>query len=849
MINLYEVLDATNGQLLGVPAAQLFDSFSVDADSVSQGQMFVVTTTRSGDSHQFIAQAIANGATGVICTRPPECDTHGVSVVLVRDTVEALLLWSQYLLGRYGTKVIAVVGSAGKSTTADAISHLLASQGTVHCDLDSTYGRLSVPFALARLKPSDKFVVLKLNMVEAGDMAAFAQATQPDVVVVTHIDAHYSGTFASAQQIASEMLVLTDLLPPSGLVVLNYDDDLVRGLGATTRAAVKMCSTASFGADVMAYNLKLATDGTVFDLRLGNERHNDMKVSLLGKHHLSCLLAALCVGLHYQVPAEECLKILRQLPPLPGRLKSLAGRDGANIIDASYNATPQYTLHLLDWVQTAHHSAQRVFFIFGDMEHLGVNSTAGHRAVGHKASQIADVFITQGTQAGIAARAALDYGMAAKDIHACATIQDVLKTVENNYQFSADDLILITGGSSAHMHLITQTLLADDADKAQFTQQGRATQHLLSHPSRLTWVEVDYSAIANNVRLLKQMVGKNVTLMAVIKADAYGHGAVMTARTALANGAEYLGVSSVQEALVLRDSGITSPILAMNYTPPYMARQAIQHKITLTVFDVETARAYDRAALDVGTQANIHIKIDTGMGRLGVLPDELTAFFRHLLTMPNLNVEGIYTHFSSADMKTGYTEEQIETFKHVIRPLRDSAGYNVRYLHTANSAGTVAHPAAWFDMVRPGIAIYGMNPSDDVMLPVGFKPALTWKTLVAQVKTLPAGHPVGYGNTYITSASERVAVLPVGYGDGFRRGPQHAGTVLVHGRRAPILGRISMEKTIISLQDIPNVSVGDEVVLLGQQGDEQLTAEEIAQSIGTINYEVTCNALARLPRI
>jgi alanine racemase len=835
MINLYEILDATNGQLLGVPAAQLFESFSVDAETISQGQMFVVTSTRIGDSHQFIAQAIANGATGVICTHPPECNTHGVSVILVRDTVDALLLWAQYVLGRYGTKVIAVIGSAGKSTTVDAISRLLSTQGAVHCELDSAVGRLSVPFALARLKPSDKFVILKLNIMDVGDMAAFAQAAQPEAVVVTNIDPYHPGTFVSAQQVASEMRVLTDLLPPSGLAVLNYDDDLVRGLGATTRATVKMSSTASFGADVMAYNLKLGLDGTSFDLRFGGERRSNVSVVLLGKHQLSCLLSALSVGVHYGVPIDVGLGILADIQPLQGRLTSLEGQGGVHIIDASDTASPQYMLDLLDWVDSIRKKNQRVIFLFGDMDNLGSNAINGHRIVGRKAANVSHIFITQGAQAGIAARAALDYGMDSAYVHACATSQDVLKTLDNHYTLGEDDLILIAGGDSANMDFITQTFLANDANKQQLGKKNRhSDKRLLSHPTRLTWVEI---------------IGEHVTLMAVVKSDAYGHGAVMTARTALVNGAEYLGVSSLQEALILRDAGISAPILTLNYTPSYMARQAIQHDITLTVFDAETARAYNRAALDVGTVANVHVKVDTGLGRFGILPEFLTAFFRQLMTMQNLNVEGVYTHFSSADEKTGYTEQQLKTFKQAIKPLKETVGYNVRYLHTSNSAGTIAHPAARFDLVRPGIALYGMNPSASVPLPDGFQPAFTWKAMIAQVKTLPAGHPVGYGNTYITQTPERVGIIPVGYGDGFRRGPQPSGCVLVHGRRAPIIGRISMEKTVISLQNIPDVAIGDEVVILGQQGDERITADEIAQHIGTINYEVTCNALARLPRL
>lgn len=243
----------------------------------------------------------------------------------------------------------------------------------------------------------------------------------------------------------------------------------------------------------------------------------------------------------------------------------------------------------------------------------------------------------------------------------------------------------------------------------------------------------------------------------------------------------------------------------------------------------------------------VHVKIDSGMGRLGIFPEEAVHFFRYLNTLTNLEVEGIYTHFSSADDNLDYTEDQIENFNHAIRPLR-AAGINVKYIHASNSPATVRGINSNFNMVRPGLILYGLKPSDEAPLYEGMRPVMSWKTSVLQVKNFPAGHSIGYGNTYITRTDEKIAILPVGYADGLRRAPSTWEYVLINGQRAPIRGRISMEKTAVSVDHIEGVHAGDEVVLLGQQGEEEITAEMIAEWLGTINYEVVTSIIPRIPR-
>jgi Alr-MurF fusion protein len=555
------------------------------------------------------------------------------------------------------------------------------------------------------------------------------------------------------------------------------------------------------------------------------------------------------VGLHYDIPAADSLRALTELEPLPGRMRPLIGANGALLIDDTYKADTASTFSALDWLQTVvRRDGGRAIVVLGDMDVAGSAGQRGHRRAGQRASEFADALITLGAEASLGARAALDQGMEPRAVRTTYSTHDAVQSVLS-LELKSNDLVLLKGGAASRLDLVTGALLNDPADAVQLTYtQEMAALALTTRPNRPAWVEIDRDSLAHNVRRLKQFVGDAVTLFAVVKADAYGHGAVGVARTALQNGAEYLAVANIHEAIDLRDAGITAPILMMSYLPPEMARQAVQYDLTATVYDLEMARLYDAAARDQSAKLRVHVKVDTGMGRLGIMADKAISLFRNLVKLTHLEVEGVYTHFSTADDFDGaYVAEQGRRFRDILVPLRAS-GFQVRYIHACNSAGTLRGADWHFNAVRCGIAMYGLHPSAEVPVPADFRPVLTWKTVVAQVKTLPPRHPVGYGNTYVTTGEERVAVLPLGFADGFRRAPGHAGRVLIHGQYAPIRGRVSMEKTVVSVQAIPDVNIGDEVVIVGEQGSNRITAEDLADAWGTSNYEVVTAALARIPR-
>ena len=366
------------------------------------------------------------------------------------------------------------------------------------------------------------------------------------------------------------------------------------------------------------------------------------------------------------------------------------------------------------------------------------------------------------------------------------------------------------------------------------------------HPTRLI---IALDAIRHNLALIRRATGPRPRILAVVKANAYGHGALQVARTALEAGAAWCGVATLPEAIALRVGGIRAPILVLGFTPGALAREVIAHDLRVNVYDLAVAREFARAARAADTVIKAHVKLDTGMGRLGVTPAGARGFLETLQTLDGLVVEGAFTHFSSSESDPEKTREQNRLF------IEATHGFTL-LRHACNSAGTLGFPEAHHDMVRPGLALYGMSPwAPDAPPPqiealVGqLRPALRWRSEIASLKTLPDGALVGYNGRYRCDGERRVAVIPVGYGDGMRRTPSNAGHVLVRGVRAPILGTVCMDQCMLDVTHIPDATLGDEVVLLGSQGAERLTADEIAARTGTINYEVTTALLARAERV
>lgn len=374
--------------------------------------------------------------------------------------------------------------------------------------------------------------------------------------------------------------------------------------------------------------------------------------------------------------------------------------------------------------------------------------------------------------------------------------------------------------------------------------------------SFLNTVEISKKALVYNLKQFRKRVGKKVKIMAVVKANAYGHGIGEVAKIVSLNGGDWLGVNSLEEGMLLREEGITLPILILGYIPLTKIGEAVKNNLSFVVYNQRTIKKANQEAKKLGQEAKAHLKIETGTNRQGIKIKDVSSFTKFCLKQKNIFLEGIYTHYANIEdtLDPGFAMEQLEVFKKALQLIKE-VNIKIPIRHTACSAATILFDKTFFDLVRVGIGLYGLWPSPETKISaqekkikIDLHPVLTWKTKVAQIKEVPQGETISYGRTYRTGRKSKIAILPVGYWDGYDRRLSNSGRVLIGSQFAPVVGRVCMNMIMVDVTDIPKVEVEDEVVLLGKQGKNEITAEEIAQKVGTINYEIVTRINPELPR-
>ncbi len=373
---------------------------------------------------------------------------------------------------------------------------------------------------------------------------------------------------------------------------------------------------------------------------------------------------------------------------------------------------------------------------------------------------------------------------------------------------------------------------------------------------RPTWAEVDLGALDYNITQINKKINNNAKILAMVKADAYGHGAEEVVKTLLKQKSNsqasisMLGVALIEEGIQLRQAGFGDiPILILGSIYPFENfSQVVEYDLTPTICSLESAQFLSKIARASDKKVKVHIEIDTGMGRIGISSGSAFSLIEKVLELEYLEIEGIYTHFAAADSEPDFTEKQIDDFNKILKRL-DKADINIPLVHMANSAAMLKYKTSHFNLVRPGLAMYGLLPFPTALKYINLKPVFKLKTKVVYLKKVPIRTSISYGRTFITKRDSMIATIPVGYADGYNRLLSSKGEVLIQGKRAPVIGRVCMDMCMVDVTDISRVKIGDEVVLIGQQGKETILVEEIADKLGTISYEVVSMITKRVHRI
>lgn len=780
------------------------------------------------NGNDFAEEALSAGVSAVVVSRGDLFDRplpNGATVIQVSDTLKALQDLAAAYRARFTCPVIGITGSNGKTLVKEMLASILCKEIKTYRSPLSYNTQVGAALGLLGMRPDHQVAVIEAGISLPGEMDRLERMIRPDHGILTVISkAHIGGLGSLEQTLEEKRRLFKNLRENDSFLIINADDELSLSLRGRSPARV-----VTFGfsprADVRAEEVSsLPERGHQFRMRLFDA---DLNVTLPvpGKFNVLNALAAAAAASLFGASPKSIEEGLAEFHPSPMRLEIHTTVTGVTLINDTYNSDPASMKGALDVLAKVGRGRRKIA-ILSEMLDLGLHSREEHLAVGKDVvrSEV-DHLITVGENAALIGRTAALEGMSSRRIINTRSNNEAAAELEKI--MNRGDVVLFKGSRWFRLERIAKELVGSMG------------------PTRLM---VNLDAIAGNIKAVRSVVGDNVAIMPVVKSFGYGNDSIRTSKVALENGANYLAVAFPDEGTTLRENRVEAPILVFNVLFEEVDK-IVRYRLSSVVSSLELARALDGAARD-RKKIPVHIKVDTGMGRSGVWWEDAVPFIQEVACMRNLELEGIMTHFSSADdpASDDYTLSQIRSFEWLLEELK-RCGLRLRYVHAANTAALVRFPQTHYTMVRPGLGIYGLYPSEAVRSLIHLEQVITFSTKIAQIKEHPPGRCISYNRRFVTCRPCRIATLHVGYNDGYPRFQSNKGHVLVRGMRCPVVGTVCMDTIMIDVTDVPDARVGDEVVLIGRQGDGEILADEIATNGDTINYEIVCKISPRVTRV
>ncbi|CAM2067695.1 Alanine racemase [Sulfidibacter corallicola] len=788
--------------------------------------LFVALSGPNYRGETFLPEAARRGAVAAVVDRNriASVEEAPLPTIAVESPLRALQKLAQHHKALLGLDAVAITGSNGKTILKDFLAGLLTKRFLVQASPGSFNSQVGVALSLLGLRPGADLALIEAGISAVGEMQHLETMIAPRYGILTNIGlAHFEG-FGSRTKIASEKLELFRHLPENGWLLLPEEPLLTPELLSHIRCPIhrfgenpelpRLVDAVSLGEGRSGLSIRFP-DGSYHELRLA--------IDVSWREVFNTMLAGVCAAWLFGMTPVEIARAATHFGPPLNRLEMWKSSSGAILANDTYSADPISTRSCLELFDT--YPGKRKVFVFGGMKELGERSSYEHRIVGEELARKGVDVLLMLSDLGRETAKAFEKSRPGGRVFRFDDTRELLDFTESFAE--ENDLILVKGPREARLEQIV----------ARF--KGKLTQ---------TVYYINLSKIRDNALTFRNLLPPNGKLLVMLKAFAYGTDATYIARF-LQNHVDFFGVAYTKEALALRRGGVSNDILVQLVMIDDV-EEVVRLSLQPVLFDLDVARALEKAAARLNKKVKVHLKVDTGMGRFGVFPHEIGALAAAILEMPHLRIEGIMTHFSSADDPAAddFSHRQLALFHRALDEL-GALGIDPPLKHAAATAASARFPEARFNMTRIGLGIYGIYPSNSVAADIDLACPIALVSKIGSLKTYPPGYPISYNQRFTTERDSRIAFLPIGYHDGLSRAFSNQGYVMIRGRKAPIVGSICMDFTAIDVTDLPEIEVGEPVLIFGDWRGQHIRVEDLAELEGTIPYEVLCRLSDRIQRI
>jgi alanine racemase len=812
------------------PAQQTFNNISIDSRRISKNSIFFPLKGTQVDGHQFISEALMNGAVASVVSQD-WATSFEVNLqdrlITVKDPLEALHRLAGWWREQLSGKVVGVTGSNGKTIVKDALVHLLSEISLCSGSPDSFNSQIGVPLSVIRIPRTAEYVILEAGISGKNEMNRLEQIIRPDYGILTNIGRAHISAFGRREDIAEEKLKLFRNIKQEGWLLIPANDPV-----AEQAAKQVSCKIYRFGtpSDEIPYieHREMKTDGMQLVVRFPDGQTIDLLILTPSLEIVSDIEIAIDAAWLLGVKAEVIKESLSRYAPGTTRMEVWKSPAGFTLINDSCSSDPISVKAALNTLASMNQKGGKRIFVFGGMRELGAYAQEEHAQVGTLAAQSqVDTLVLVGQNEIAATEEAFQRTAPESRVIRCRHLEDVKENLLPDLQWG--DTVLVKGPRSMAITRVAREIMEAMA------------------PNRFN---IDLQSVNENINRFQHLIGQKTKILVMVKALGYGSDPTRLSLALQRMEVDYIGVSSADEGAALRKAGVDLPILVMMCSAEE-AEKITRHHLIPMIYSFEIIDSLAREARAQGKILDVHIEIDTGLNRLGVRPESVIKLAKEITETGSLRIIGAMTHFACADdpEKDDFTRLQISRFQKTVASLRE-IGLSDLICHAGATAGAARFPEAHFDMVRLGIGMYGIYPSEAVKKEIDLELAISLVSRIIEIRTLQKGDRVGYGGTFEVPADNyKVGVVPMGYHDGIPFVLANKGSVLVNGKTAPIIGRISMDSMIIDLSEIPDIQQKADVLIFGKYDSYVVRPEDVANQSETIPYELLTRIGPRVQRI